>query len=68
MRIFIKVFTIKDPQQRLIAKVNTAQNVLFSLYVDSKNLPCLNFMSAGDNWLWYMHFERINFNSLNLLA
>lgn len=49
MRIFRGVFTIKDPQQRLIAKVNMAQNRLFPLYVDRENLPCLRSMSVGDN-------------------
>lgn len=68
MRIFRGVFTIKDPQQRLIAKVNMAQNRLFPLYVDLENLPCLSSMSAGDNWLWHMRFGHLNFSSLNLLA
>lgn len=68
MRIFRGVFTIKDPQQRLIAKVNMAQNRLFPLYVDRENLPCLSSMSVGDNWLWHMRFGHLNFSSLNLLA
>ncbi|PRQ23286.1 putative RNA-directed DNA polymerase [Rosa chinensis] len=68
MRIFRGVFTIRDPQRKLIAEVTMAPNRLFPLHMQYDKLPCFSSMENGDNWLWHMRFGHLNFNSLNALA
>lgn len=60
--------TIKNKEEKVIAKVNMSKNRLFTLNIKRESPKCLKAIIKDRSWLWHLRFGHLGFSSLNLLS
>lgn len=60
--------TIKNKEEKVIAKVNMSKNRLFTLNIKTESPKCLKAIIKDSSWLRHLRFGHLGFNGLNLLS
>jgi hypothetical protein len=62
------LMVVRDPEGRLLAKVQRSLNHLYILNVEFATLVCLVVKGVEDAWVWHTRFGLLNFPALRKLA
>ena len=62
-----KVCRIEDDKLGLISKVSMMANRLFPLYLQYVTHSCFSIRLKEKAWLWYFHYDHLNFNGLKIV-
>ena len=60
--------SIRDEQNRLIAKLPMTKKRMFLLNIQSEAAKCLKACFKDPSWLWHLRFGHVNFNDLILMC
>jgi hypothetical protein len=62
------VMSLRDPEQRLLARINCSPGRLYKLELKLAHHVCLSTCAGSDAWLWYAWFAHMNFASLRKMG
>jgi transposase InsO family protein len=68
VRIKDGFMSLRDENQRLLARVKRGSGRLYKLKLQIARLVCLAVCAGEDAWRWHARFGHVNFNSLRKMA
>jgi hypothetical protein len=62
------VMSLRDPSQKLLARLNRNLVKLYKLEFKIAQPVCLAAFAGSDAWLWHTRFGQVNFGSLRKMS
>lgn len=68
IRMRDNLLTVRDPNGRLLAKVQRSQNRLYKLKLQVERAACLQARMEEDSWQWHARLGHISFKTIKSMA